>query len=211
MKRDKPPVAAQGFEQEWRGAMSDGMDALTGQMQRGGGQQVVQGLDNANEAYRNMKVLGRCRQPRWRADHPTGENYLFSASQLQRAGQKAQTKYPGAKPFEQLADNGQSILPSVVPDSGTAGRMALLLAAVLRLPGLALVPWVAARKALRLGAFPVQRWRRYLLLVARRPVRGLSERPCSAGRKHRRRLRDLSAKIAGLFGSATIPLMLGSQ
>ena len=115
-----------GFEQDYRDALGGTMDALTGQMQRGGGAQVVQGLDNANAAYRNMKVLDDA-ATRASGGAGTGENYLFSASQLQRAGQKAQNKYPGAKPFEQLADMGQQVLPSKVPDSGTAGRMALLL------------------------------------------------------------------------------------
>lgn len=122
MKKGKPPVGAQGFEQEWRDAMQAGQDALQGQMVRGGGDSVVQGLGNADQTYRNSKVLQDA-VTRATGGSGSGENFIFTPSQLQRAGIAAQKKYPGAQPFEKLADAGQEVLPSQVPNSGTADRL----------------------------------------------------------------------------------------
>lgn len=125
LKGYKAETSKPGFEQEYRDSLGGVMDALTGQMRRGGGSQVVEGLDNANAAYRNAKVLDDA-VTRASGGSGSGENFVFTPSQLQRAGQKAAKKYPGAQPFEELADMGQSVLPSKVPDSGTAGRLATI-------------------------------------------------------------------------------------
>lgn len=114
--------AAPGFEGDYRDALSLAQDALTGQMQRGGGAGVVDGLSRADQAYRMTKVLQDAVRSA-KGGSGSGEVQTFTGSQLQNAGYKAQSKFPGKRPFAALADNAQRVLPSKVPDSGTAKRM----------------------------------------------------------------------------------------
>lgn len=115
--------AAPGFEQEYRDALTAAMDALKGQMQRGGGQRVIEGLAKADQANRLAKTV---QQAMAAAKNGTGsgEIQVFTPAQLNTAAYAAQRKYPGARPFAELADAGQSVLPSSIPDSGTARRVA---------------------------------------------------------------------------------------
>lgn len=122
-KRASAGQATPGFEEEYRDALTGVMDALEGQMVRGGGQQVVSGLAAANAANRNLGTL-RDAATRAAGGSETGTPFMFTPSHLQRAGLATQKKYPGARPFADLADNAQTVLPSRVPDSGTAGRLA---------------------------------------------------------------------------------------
>jgi hypothetical protein len=116
-----------GFEQDYRDALSGAIDSLTGQMTRGGGDQVVEGLGRADSAYRNTKTLQDAVM-RAKGGSGSGENFVFTPSQLQAAGQRTAAKYRGDRPFAELADAGQAVLPSRIPDSGTAGRAAQMLA-----------------------------------------------------------------------------------
>lgn len=122
-KRNSAGSATPGFEDEYRDVLSGTMDALTGLMTRGGGDNVVSGLANANAANRNAKILENATQ-RAKGGSGSGESYMFTPSQLQMSVQQSQRKYPGATPLENLADQGQNVLPSRIPDSGTAGRVA---------------------------------------------------------------------------------------
>lgn len=127
--RKKTPGKFEGFEDEYKNAITGTMDSLTGVMQRGGGVKTVAGLAKADESYRNMKVLEDATN-KAAGGSQTDELFMFTPSQLQRAGMSAQKKFPGPRPMGGLADAGQAVLPSRIPNSGTADR-----AAAMMLPG----------------------------------------------------------------------------
>lgn len=199
--------AAPGFEQEYRSALSKAMDALTGQMTRGGGQGVVSGLQKSDEAYRLTKTLADAVK-KARNGSRSGELQTFTPSQLVDAGTTTAARYPGMRPFAQLADQGQTVLPSSVPDSGTAGRLAVsaALPAVLGGAGGAGLGYTQGDasngllQGLAIGG-----------LLAAGGTRGgqkaltaiLADRPDAV-----RRVGGAIRKRKGLFGSATIPLGL---
>jgi hypothetical protein len=136
LKSYRAEATKPGFEQDYREALGSGMDALTGQMNRGGGESVVSGLRAADGAYRNSKTLKGAVDSA-AGGSGSGENFIFTPPQLQRAGLQSAKKYPGPRPFAELADYGQEVLPSRVPDSGTAGRAMLGGLGVLGLGGAA--------------------------------------------------------------------------
>ena len=121
LKSYKGEATKPGFEQDYRNALSSAQDMLTGQMMRGGGDDVVSGLRSADNAYRGIKTV---EDAAMRAD---GANYVYTPSQLQDALKKTQRKFPGQTPLTELADMGQQVLPSRIADSGTAGRAAQML------------------------------------------------------------------------------------
>lgn len=114
-----------GFEQDYRDAITLGMDALTGQMQRGGGQQVISGLGKADQTYRAAKTLQRAVEAA-RNGSRSGEVQVFMPSQLNDAATQAARKYGGGRQMSELIDAGQSVLPSTIPDSGTGRRVATM-------------------------------------------------------------------------------------
>ena len=119
--RAKPPQQFGGFEDAYQDRISETIDALDGTMIRGGGSDVVEGLANSNSANRMFKTLEDA-AGRAKGGSQSGETFTFTPSQLQTAGTATKRKFPGARPFEDLADNAQQVLPSRIPDSGTAGR-----------------------------------------------------------------------------------------
>lgn len=121
LKGYKAETSKPGFEQDYRDALTLAQDALTGQMRRGGGAHVVEGLNSADQAYRSIKTV---KNAAYNAD---GTGYVFTPSQLQDAAKATQKKFPGRMAIGDLADTGQEVLPSRVPDSGTAGRAAQML------------------------------------------------------------------------------------
>lgn len=122
-RRGAESVGQSGFEQEYRNVLTQSMDALRGQMERGGGRSVVEGLSKADEANRLVKTL-KDAVKRAGAGTRSGEIQVFTPSQLLSASQATASKYPGARPFAELTDAGQTVLPSSIPDSGTASRVA---------------------------------------------------------------------------------------
>lgn len=122
-RRNANQVGNTGFEQEYRDLLTDTMGALEGNMRRGGGASVVEGLDAANAANRNVATIEDATR-RAAGGSGSGENFLFTPSQLQRAGLATESRFPGARPMADLADAGQQALPSRIPDSGTARRVA---------------------------------------------------------------------------------------
>lgn len=123
--RSSAAGAAPGFEQEYRDALTKAMDAMTAQMERGGGDQVVTGLRNADQAYRGAKTLERAVRAA-RNGTGSGEIQTFTPAQLNTASTQAANKYGGGRQMAELIDAGQSTLPSTVPDSGTGRRLATL-------------------------------------------------------------------------------------
>lgn len=195
-----------GFESDYRGALGGAINNLTDLMKRGGGQSVVEGLDNANAAYRQAKVLDDVMGPA-QGGSMSGENYVFTPSQLQRAGRKAASKYPGAQPFEELADYGQQVLPSKVPDSGTAGRLATI-ALGGGITGLGAGATGVAGEDAQTGSLSALT---LAALLAAGGTRGgqkalgaaLFDRPDAM-----KRAAELGRRNLGLFGSAGVPLAL---
>lgn len=123
LKGYKAETTRPGFEQDYRDALSATQDALTGAMTRGGGSDVVTGLRNADTTYRMAKVLEDAVK-RARNGSRSGEAEIFTPSQLNDAA--VSNKFSGNgtnRPFYKLATAGQEVLPSQVPDSGTAGRV----------------------------------------------------------------------------------------
>lgn len=210
LKGYKAEVTKPGFEQDYRDALSGAQDVLRGQMIRGGGESVVQGLGRADQAYRLTKVLqdavGAAKN-----GTGTGQIQMFTPAQLNTAASRNAKKFGGKRPFADLIDAGQQVLPSQIPDSGTAGRIAQL-----ALPG-AIVGGGAGLGAANGGMEGAQTGGLMSLgLLAALAAGGtkggqkalnkvLFDRPAAlrspkAGRA--------IGKLRGLFGSAAVPLML---
>lgn len=205
LKGYKAEATKPGFEADYRDALTKAQDALTAQMRRGGGSSVVEGLDSANAAYRNAKVLENAMGAAKNNSSGAGVQ-VFTPAQLNTAAYRAAAKYPGPRPFADLADNAQEVLPSQVPDSGTAGRLL----------GFALPAGLAGGAA---GAdqFGMDNASKVLAAAAILSAGGtktgqktlnrmLFDRPdivVDAGRFIR--------KKKGLFGSASFPLLLEAQ
>jgi len=123
----KAEMTKPGFEADYRDSLSGVQEALKGVMMRQGGEGVVSGLRQTDEAYRNSKVLGKAVNAA-RNGGRTGEVEMFSPSQLNDASAANAQKYGGNaattnRPFYELATLGQKVLPSKLANSGTTERM----------------------------------------------------------------------------------------
>lgn len=196
----KAETVKPGFEADYRDALSGVQDALKGQMMRGGGADVVERLGKADQAYRMAKVL---EDAQGKAINGTGSGAtnIFTPAQLNLAARANAKKFGGQRPFSQLAEAGQEVLPSKIPDSGTAGRMTqLLLPAALGGAGYATGGTDGAGTALGLLAL----LRGSASKAGQKAInKALFDRPDSL-----KALGTAINKRKGLFGSATIPLML---
>lgn len=129
LRRDTASMAAQPYGADFGGVMRSAEDAFTGLLQRQS-PGTLPAFNAANTANRRIEVL-RDAVNRARNGTRTGETGVFAPSQLadaasgnaRRFGNTAGTT---AQPFFELSRAGQDVLPSQVPDSGTAGRLALL-------------------------------------------------------------------------------------
>lgn len=115
-------VGNTGFEQDYRNVLGGAENMLTGVMGRGGGQQTVDGLRSANEAFGNLKILEDAALNRARVGTRSGEINVFAPSQLLDAARKAEVQYGSGAALRRLGEQGQEVLPSTVPNSGTADR-----------------------------------------------------------------------------------------
>lgn len=204
--RSKPPARFEGFEQEYRDVVSGVMDALTAQAQRGGGQSTIDGLAAANAANRNLKILEDASLDRAKIGTQTGEAEVFLPSQLIAAARKSEKKF-GPSTLKQLGKEGQAVLPSTVPNSGTADRAMQFAIGAGALGG------GAASDA----AFGTDIVNPYTLgaagLLAAGGTRAgqnltgaiLNSRPAAA-----RQLGQAIRKRKGLFGSAAVPLLVAN-
>lgn len=201
--------AAPGFESDYKDALSLGMDALTGQMKRGGGQSVVDGLGKADTAWRNSKVLQRAVNSA-SGGTGTGELQVFTPAQLNAAAKQSVTKFGGNRPMGDLIDAGQQVLPSRLPDSGTAKRMAMLALPSALGGGAAVGGAYGATAGDGAGGGAVQGALAAALLAIggtkagqRLIVSAMTDRPDAV-----RKLGRAVSKRKGLFGAAAIPLSL---
>ena len=126
----KAEMPKAGFEADYRDALSGVQQTLKDVMMRQGGEGVVSGLGKADAAYRNSKILGKAVEAS-RNGTRSGEVGIFTPSQLNDASVINARKFGGegateSRPFYNLATKGQQVLPSQLPDSGTARRLTSL-------------------------------------------------------------------------------------
>lgn len=204
LKSYKAELTKPGFEADYRDALQQGIDVLTDQMKRGGGERVVQGLNNANTAYRSAKTLEKAVQA---AKNGTGSGdiQVFTPAQLNTASYQTAAKFPGKRPFADLADAGQEVLPSQVPNSGTADRL-LAFALPTTLGGTAIgadqMGWDKTGAALGLlGALAAGGTKTGQNAINK----ALFDRPDSLSQ-----VGALIRKYKGLLGTAAVPLALES-
>ena len=201
-----------GFEDVYRGNLSDMQASLRGQMERGGGSNVVEGLGKADKAYRMAKVIQDA-QTRAAGGSLSGVPGLPAPSQFLAASTANAKKFDGKRPFGQILDAAQQVMPSKIGDSGTAGRLAqmALPAALVGGGGTGYATGGDASSAAAGTLTPLA----IAGLLALGGTKGgqsainaaLFKRPAALkSPATRRRL----GKLQGLFGAASVPLMLES-
>lgn len=205
-------VGVSGFEDVYRGNLSDMQASLRGQMERGGGSQVVEGLGKADKAYRMAKVIQDA-QTRAAGGSLSGVPGLPAPSQFLAASTANAKKFDGKRPFGQILDAAQQVMPSKIGDSGTAGRLAqmALPAALVGGGGTGYATGGDASSAAAGTLTPLA----IAGLLALGGTKG-GQKAINAtlfkrydalkGPTARRRL----GKLQGLFGAASVPLMLES-
>jgi len=204
--RKNPPERFQGYEDDYRQAVTAGMDALTDQLKRAGGEDVVKGLDAANLANKQFKIIEDASLDRAKIGTQAGEAEVFVPSQLIAAARASEKKYGGSA-MKELGLQGQEILPSTVPNSGTVDRLAVNAIGAGLLGGGAvgadyaldteMSPYAAAVAAL-LAAGGTRGGQKFI-------TAGLSSRN-NAAKRVGRAISDRSR----LFGSAGVPLVVGA-
>jgi hypothetical protein len=214
--RANPPQQFAGFEDMYRNAVTGAMDSLEGQMMRGGGQNVVQGLQAANAANRGFKTIEDAARRNIGGSN-TDMPLVFTPNQLQRAGLRTQQNFPGPRPFASLADNAQQVLPQTIPNSGTADRamQALLPSAILGGTAIGAGGGYASGGDLQSTAqgagagFAVPT---ALFLAAMAGSTKSGQRALSRAVTERnptvRQFSDALLRRSGLFGSAAVPVLL---
>lgn len=117
------------YGKDFRNVAGQAEDALTGLVERQA-PSVMPQYNAANQAYRLKEVL-RSAVDRARNGSKSGELEVFTPSQLSDAAAANSRRFGNTQgttkqPFYSLTRAGQDVLPSTVPDSGTAGRWATL-------------------------------------------------------------------------------------
>lgn len=113
------------FDQPYRETMTGVLDAYDNLLMRGGGNDVIEGLNAANAANKNLRILEDASLDRAKVGTVAGDVNIFTPAQLLQAARKSETKYGESPELRQFAEQGQEVLPSTIPDSGTAGRLML--------------------------------------------------------------------------------------
>ena len=208
--RSKVPGQFDGFEQEYRDAMTGTMDALDGTMRRGGGDGVIAGLDAANAANKNLNILENASLDKAKIGSQTGEAEVFLPSQLIAAARQSERKY-GPSKLKDFGKAGQEVLPSTVPNSGTTDRA---LIAGLGLGGVGGVGEFASQGDVDTTATGLATTGGVLgalaLLNSRRGAQAFErialDRPDSL-----KKVAESLRRKRGLFGSAAVPIALTAQ
>jgi hypothetical protein len=116
-----------GFDQEYRDALTGVEDLLTGTMTRGAGPEVAADLAAANAANRGLKVSENAILDRAAVGTQAGAvNVATPAQWLSALRQSERRGFGDNAGMRQIAEAGQEVLPSTVPNSGTADRMMAL-------------------------------------------------------------------------------------
>lgn len=124
LEGDARAVRSAAYGSDFGGIARDARGALEGMLDRQSPGSLPAYLD-ANAAYRNHAILADATSAAMNTDG------LFTPAQLGQAARANAKKFTGKisaattdRPFFELQRAGQRILPSKVPDSGTAGRVA---------------------------------------------------------------------------------------
>ena len=121
--RSNAKTAMPNSAQTLRKAATQTIDALEGAMKRAGGQSVVEGLQQANMANRGLNVIENAALDRGAVGTQAGAPGLFTPAQLLQSVRASERRGFGDLPgLRQLGEQGQEVLPSTVPNSGTADR-----------------------------------------------------------------------------------------
>ncbi len=212
----KAEMTKPGFEADYRDALTGAQNALRGAVLRSASPETIGQLGNADRLYRAEKILQDA-VGRNRKDAMGIGSDLFRPGDLTDAVAANARKYGGNVPFADLARYAQEAIPSKMADSGTARRLTQASLATAGLGGAlgggagafnsedsagGAVSGATDGAATGLGLLAI------LALGASKPgQKGLSEmlfnRPDSLtafGRK--------VGQSKGLFGTATVPLLL---
>jgi hypothetical protein len=98
------------------------INALEGAMMRAGGEPIVEGLRVANAANRGFKTIESAALDAAKVGTQTGAPNVFTPAQLIGAARAAEKRGYGQNPLMPLARQGQEVLPSTLPNSGTTDR-----------------------------------------------------------------------------------------
>ncbi|GAA0730004.1 hypothetical protein [Sphingomonas japonica] len=129
LRRDAGAVRNQPYGYDFGEVTRGAEDALNGMVNRQA-PDVVPALRSANEAYGRVGIV-RDAVTAARNGTRSGEGGTFAASQLSDAAARNARRYGGTQatpdqPFYDLTSAARDVLPSRIPDSGTAGRLATL-------------------------------------------------------------------------------------
>lgn len=117
------PKRGTGFEQDFRDALSGVGATLRNQVEREA-PEVIPALSAADTMYRGEKILEDAVN-RARYDTLGLGGDVFRPGDLTAAVNTSGKRYPGEVPLADFAAAAQNVLPSKLPDSGTARRAAL--------------------------------------------------------------------------------------
>jgi hypothetical protein len=119
----KSETTKPGFEQDYRNALGGVGNVLREAVERQD-PTLVPLLREADTMYRGEKILEDAIE-RAKMD-PTGMGAdVFTPGNLTQAVSASGRKYPGTPPLKELSRLAQNVIPSKMPDSGTARRAAL--------------------------------------------------------------------------------------
>lgn len=127
MRKARSEFTSQPMGRHAGSALTDAEQAITGMVSRQA-PDVMPRLTAANKAYGNVSTIGDA------VNTAVNQGGVFTPAQLGRAAVNNTKKFGGRRaaatgnvPFRELQEAGQEVLPSTVPDSGTAGRAASML------------------------------------------------------------------------------------
>jgi hypothetical protein len=119
----KSETTKPGFEQDYRDALG-GVGTVLREVVERQDPTLVPLLREADTMYRGEKILADAIE-RAKMD-PTGMGAdVFTPGNLTQAVSTSGRKYPGTPPLKELSRLAQNVIPSKMPDSGTARRAAL--------------------------------------------------------------------------------------
>jgi hypothetical protein len=204
-----------GFEQDYRDVLGGLVDANRGLMTRGGAPEVVSRLDAADAAYRKLKVAEDAA-----LTAKNQEDGLFTPAQANNAATRASRKYPGPKPFANVIDPALEVLPNRLPDSGTAKRLmaaqggALLTGGTIGAGVGALGsdnPMQDASAGSATGGLGAVALTSLLMALNSRSGQKALKKVLTQRGRIPRSIGGAIGQKAGIFGSASVPLLLESN
>lgn len=192
-----------GFEGDYRDALTGIQNALDGVVARNAGPDVIDNLGKARTAYRDFKLLDKA-TGRAQGGSQSGTPEVFTPAQLQTVIRGSKYAQSGTKaPFYDLAKAGNEVLPSTVPNSGTADRgFANMLVPGLLGGGAGLAAYAEPKTAVPLALLAALTTKTGAK-VAQKALSGRSPAARTIGRKLINQRRK-----AGLFGASAAQAMV---